>query len=126
MARFILTEEIRQERCKAALAAVTAAAVAGTRCPEQMLVDSKSLAALAHAGSIKIEIGGRNWRVVHLLRGPHRGKHTALPEGQDGAWRPYLVIDRNGTRRLGRLVSPRHKGATPSLPTINLPDVPAA
>lgn len=55
-----------------------------------------SLRRLAASGRIRIEVYGRNWRVVEICRGPHAGKRTA--ESPRGG-RPYLVVDAGGTRK---------------------------
>lgn len=48
---------------------------------------------LVGSGQIKIEICGKNWRIVTLLK---EGIATAAePNGRS----PYLVIDQNGRRR---------------------------
>lgn len=50
------------------------------------------MSALAHAGRIKIEIFTRNWRVVTIMQGPHKGASTMRSpnEGQ-----PYRTVFRD-------------------------------
>jgi hypothetical protein len=64
---------------------VEVAAVAGERCPVNGTgaVRAETLGALARAGSIKIEVSGRNWRTVPILKGPHAGK-TTKPDPSGG------------------------------------------
>lgn len=77
-----------------ALDKVTAAAVAGVRCPTNPEIGSDSfLPALARAGAIKIEIYAQNFRVVEIMEGAHRGARTAPRPGDSRA--PWRVIYRN-------------------------------
>jgi hypothetical protein len=84
------------------------AAVEGKRCPVADAIDrAMSLAghgygatlvpALADAGRIRIEVGGKNWRVVTICDGPHAGAATARPPG-GRSFEPYVVIEPGGRR----------------------------
>ena len=77
------------------------AAIANKRCPQLHEIErSLELAGLpygpaqnavpdlARAGKIRIEVSNKNYRVVTICEGPHRGAHTLEP----GNHRPYLVI----------------------------------
>jgi len=79
-------------------------AAAGDRCPTgEEIRDRLTVAGLpctnsgtawttwlARAGHIRIEVFGKNWRVITILTGPHIGKKTkAAPR----AGAPYVVID---------------------------------
>ena len=84
-------------------AAIVKAALAGNRCPMNGRegfpgLEVNAVRALAHAGRIRIEVYPHNWRVVEILDGPHTGKRTAPPP--DPMWRPYLIIDKDGSRKL--------------------------
>ncbi len=64
-------------------AAVVRAALAGERCPishkyktDGPTIKSTELRELARLGHARIEVYPRNWRVVHILSGPHAGKST--------------------------------------------------
>ena len=76
-------------------------AAGGLRCPastgpqENRMTPSANITALARAGRIRVDIYPRNWRVVTILEGEHRGKTTA-PCPKPGA-RPYRTIDANST-----------------------------
>lgn len=89
---------------------LAAYAVGRRRCPQRGEIDSAAVVGLAKAGRVRVEIFPRNWRVVEILDGPHKGKRTQEPPGgKTGAaraqrMRPYLVIDSSGTRRNGHLV----------------------
>lgn len=84
-------------RLDAALARLAQIAVANGRCPPNEDIGHGVISALAAAGSIEVEIYGRNFRRVTLLTGPHAGATTAPPPGP---WQPYAVTDRSGTRRI--------------------------
>lgn len=82
------------------LAAVTRAAVAGARCPENEKysdVTSDRLGVLARNGKIRIEISGRNYRQIFILAGPHKGARTAPNPHGHMIWK---IVDRAGNRRL--------------------------
>lgn len=51
---------------------------------------------LAREGRIRIEISARNWRVVEIRQGKHKGKRT---KESATAAKPYLVIDTNGSHQ---------------------------
>ena len=92
-------------------------AVANERCPtNQWLADNgygypkNSIAALARLGYVRIAVYSKNWRVVTILVGEHKGKTTTSPPIGSGT--PYRTIDSNGdslgpriTRKLQRLVT---------------------
>ena len=80
------------ERCPtgdAISAGVTAAGLALSR--------KSPTTALALAGRIRVRVHAHNWRVVEILEGPHAGKETKAAR-----WGCYLVIDRDGRRRVER------------------------
>jgi hypothetical protein len=84
-----------------ALAAIEAAVRDGARCPlNDQIGGSKVIAGLALEGLLKIEVYAHNYRVVTMLTGELKGRHTPLPPGKSP--KPYLVIDASGTRRPGR------------------------
>ena len=94
------------ERKEAVYKVLEDAAVAGRRCPmnDQLPHSSYNLGALCKDGRIRIEVYQKNWRVVTILKGPHRGAATAAaPKGE----KPYVVIDHTGTYRTGRHVDNR-------------------
>lgn len=70
-------------------------AVAGKRCPtfqefrdeHQFSQSWSSPVSLAMKGLVMVEIYSLNWRVVHIMTGPHKGKHTKMPIHKHG--RPY-------------------------------------
>lgn len=70
-------------------------AVAGDRCPTQNellragYTGTATPVALARAQRIRIEVYGRNWRVVEIREGEHKGKRTQEPPG---GGKPYKVI----------------------------------
>ena len=75
-----------------------AAAIAGKRCPQSWPhgpLRSGSVSALVELGRIRSEVYAKNWRVVTILEGPHKGKSTESPPSLGV---PYLI---NG-RRPGR------------------------
>lgn len=79
--------------------AVLDAAVAGTRCPPNTsgCISTALLDVLAHHGRIRVEISGRNWRQVTILKGPSAGRSTAPnPKGHQVWW----VRDKNGARQV--------------------------
>lgn len=72
------------------LALIEQAAINGTRCPQGTVVSSHMVRELAREGLIRIEISGKNWRRVTLLKGEHAGKSSAPdPEGRA----PYRTIE---------------------------------
>ena len=103
--------------------ALVAVALKGERCPVRgpigevgkSRIPPDAVAALARAGRIRIAIYIHNWRVVTILDGPHKGKHTALPPGVP--LKPYKTIDGGGTRT-GRGFTPHGSpnAAQPSAP----------
>lgn len=73
------------------------AAVAGARCPQSIPhgpLRYGLTSILARAGRIRVEIYMHNWRVVTIMEGPHKGKHTALSPNKN-AKRPYKVLDKD-------------------------------
>lgn len=102
---------LTQGRLDKVFAALERLACEGKRCPVlhevvkhpggSFTLRSDEIPALAKAGRVRVEISGRSWRTVHILTGPHAGKSTKpQPEGRT----PYLVIDSNGTRRIGETI----------------------
>lgn len=88
----------------AILAAIRRAATAGQRCPDNdQLADAvyaaggrrwrQGLDELTKTGVIKIEVAGKNWRVVTILAD---GLRTAPEPAGRRAW---LVVDTGGSRR---------------------------
>lgn len=90
-------------------------AIAGERCPmrdELTTAEAASIGLLARAGRIFVEIYNKNWRVVTLLTGQHKGKCTlACPTGGS----PYLTVG-VVTKRGGRIVVGNEKRSEPSAP----------
>jgi len=95
-------------RINAVRAILQDAAIKGERCPtadgiarllEKRRPGGWIVPLLARRGEIKIEVSGKNWRVVEIMTGAHAGRRTA--ENPDGH-KPYRVIDRNGDRYLDR------------------------
>lgn len=66
------------------------------RCPTNDYFSHGAVAALAHAGWIRIYVYARNWRVVEIITGPHAGARTAPPPR---AYACYRVLDAVGKRR---------------------------
>lgn len=68
-----------------AFAVLERCAAAGERCPinETQNINSTVVSALARVGRIKVEVSGRNWRTVTILKGPHAGK-TTKPDPNSG------------------------------------------
>lgn len=85
-------------RLDAALRKLGEIAAANGRCPANAEIGHGVIPALAAAGQVEVELYGRNFRRVKLLTGPHAGAMTASPPA---GWRPYAIIDRNGTQRTG-------------------------
>lgn len=78
-----------------AFALLESAAATGERCPQSRPHGPLNPAAcgqLARAGRIRVEIFMHNWRVVTIMEGLHKGKHTAL---HPTARRPYKVIEKD-------------------------------
>ena len=79
------------------------AAASRSRCPDSIdiknyLVDrfgrnavitNKITKVLSELGHIRIEIYGRNWRVIEIMRGPHKGARTM---GPPHGGKPHKVI----------------------------------
>lgn len=83
-----------------AFALLCAIADKGERCPTGAdmgkllggyLSDRGVVVRLARAGKIRIEVYGRNWRVIEILTGPQTGKRTAPPPA-GGV--PYKIVAR--------------------------------
>ena len=72
--------------------------------------------ALCRQGKIRVEIYDRNYRVVVILQGPHKGKRTlAHPHAK----KPWRTIDADGQRINGeRPKSARYSRAPVSLAPI--------
>lgn len=103
-----LTALDRKHRLDAAFATLVAAATAGSRCPENGThgLSSTLVSELAHAGRVKVEVSGRNYRTVTILEGPAKGKQTAPDPAKA---RISKVVDAGGTRVNGRIVAPRDR-----------------
>ena len=79
-------------------AQIERAALAGERCPTTCTVDNPTgtmrpgvAPILLKEGRIKVEIYGRNWRVIEILKGPNAGKRTKEAPGYPKTW-PYRVL----------------------------------
>jgi len=87
----------------------------GQRCPPasghaaHSFLKSAHTSALAKQGKIRIEVFAHNWRVITILVGPHKGKHTELSP-YAGAKKPYQIIDARGAVFTGRNI-PADRGA---------------
>jgi hypothetical protein len=78
----------------AAINLIADAADHGERCPTtpefvRRGISNPPISQLARLGFVRSEVFGKNYRVVHILTGPHAGKSTRPPE--DGG-APWLVI----------------------------------
>lgn len=81
-------------------ALLEAAAASGARCPQAFELGqggAGQVSILAHSGKIKVEVFAKNWRVVTILEGSHKGKKTAPPPFKNHG--PYLVLDSDGTHK---------------------------
>ena len=79
-------------------AQIERAALAGERCPSTHgtynssgTLSSGITTMLLREGRIKIEIYGRNWRVIEILKGPNAGKRTKEAPGYPKVW-PYRTL----------------------------------
>lgn len=71
-------------------------AAAGERCPQNDQLGSggkTALPMLARMGRVRIEIYEKNFRVVTIMEGPHKGARTQEPPGKRRL-RPYMVIEK--------------------------------
>lgn len=85
-----------EDRIERDFALIEEAAIKGERCPSSRRygpITSGATEALVAEGRIRVEVYGKNWRVITILAGPHKGKTTAMPPFRHG--QPYLV---NGKR----------------------------
>ena len=85
-----------QDRCFAIL---EAAAVKRERCPtgpelRVLGVSGANTGILAKAGRIRVEVYGKNWRVIEIMEGPHKGARTM--ECPDGS-KPYRIVYKGKT-----------------------------
>lgn len=113
---------MKQETLDRAFAAIEEAAAKGERCPtNDQLPGNNPLGVLARDGRVRIEVFAQNWRVVTILDGPHKGKHTLQPKTNSP---PYVVIDKGGrhgsrygthAQRQARL---QREGRAPSAPRL--------
>lgn len=108
---------ITQARIEKTLAVIIATAIAGERCPQNDYgkgIESAALNRLAKTGWIKVEYSSTNYRTIHILKGPHKGKHTA-PDTSGN--KVYATLDHEGHRRHA-VVDNSHRTARsrPSLP----------
>jgi hypothetical protein len=88
---------------------LVACAIKGERCPttDQIRIEivraglpaqgQAPTTALALAGRILVRVHAKNWRVVEILHGEHAGRRTKAAPNH---WSCYLVIDRQGVRRV--------------------------
>jgi hypothetical protein len=104
-----------------AFAILVEAAIAGARCPATAgpnklpFLRSAHVSALAHAGRIRVQTSGHNWRQITILKGPHAGTKTAA--NPDPHATIYITMDRRGTRRAGKLLdNGAGRRMRPSLP----------
>lgn len=87
-------------------------AIDGIRCPPSQgprahpSLKSADISALAKAGRVRVEISGRNFRRVTILKGPNAGKAT-LEDPECG--RVYLTLDAEGTKCNGVPVMPHRQ-----------------
>ena len=108
---------ITQDRIERTLAIIIATALANERCPQNAYgkgIESAALNRLAKTGWITVHYSSNNFRCIHILKGPHAGKHTAPdPNGNQ----VYLVLDKDGPKRLP-VVDNSHRSARarPSMP----------
>lgn len=89
-------------------------------------INSQHIRKLARQGRIFVEVSSRNWRVVTILKGQHKGKQTA-PNPHRGQ-RVYKTMGVEGSRVNGRPVmtkTPDHRqpSAPPRLKFQDLPEV---
>lgn len=78
------------------------AALEGRRCPTNTELRAKNgeIGVLARAGHIRSEVYERNYRVIEITHGEHKGKRTAEhPKG----YKPYRVLDSNGDQWKSRM-----------------------
>lgn len=71
---------------------LVAAAVAGERCPQNDAIPSRLVSTLARAGRVTVRVYVRNWRIVEIMTGPHRGLFTADDPLRRPGDKPYLVV----------------------------------
>lgn len=104
---------LRPDILNRAFSILETAAYRGERCPlngTTPWITADITTALARAGRIKVEVSGRNWRVVTILKGPNAGKrtmpdplngHVYLTIGVTTEWTPRHMsqISRNDQRR---------------------------
>jgi hypothetical protein len=78
--------------------AILDSAVKRERCPEngERGLSSGIVRRLANDGLIKVEVFARNYRVVTILTGPHKGKRTKAPPYK--VQHPKLEITKDGRR----------------------------
>lgn len=81
----------KPKQLEATFAALEKAAAEGRRCPENGTFGVGHVPDLARAGRIRIAVYSRNYRVVTILEGPHKGKRTAPFPGRG---KPYKIIER--------------------------------
>lgn len=106
---------VTQQQLDAVFDRIVQAAVNGERCPQTGHdgFTSAITTALARAGRILIEVYARNWRVVEILTGPHKGKRTmACPHNRSAA--PHIVVGRETYQGGSR--QHRSSGQQPSAP----------
>ena len=77
-------------------------AARGARCPANDTngIGASAVQILCRRGDIRIEISGRNYRQVHILKGPHAGKVTAPNPDGHAVWK--VVGTQKSQHRLAR------------------------
>ena len=64
-------------------------AARGERCPanDTQGIGASAVQILCRRGDIRIEISGRNYRQVHILKGPYAGRATAPNPRGEAVWK---------------------------------------
>ena len=90
----------RQTAIDRTFAALVVAAVNGERCPKAPHLESDHIVSLAQAGRIKVDVHGKNWRVITIMWGKHAGASTAPPPFPSRSHRTIF----GGGVRIGRIL----------------------
>lgn len=102
---------LSEQEIERAFALIEQAAINGERAPQGTPhgpLPHSAITTLYRAGRVRGEIHPRNWRVLTILAGPHKGKSTKAPP-----WggKPYKILDvRNTATRapgVGKPSAPR-------------------
>lgn len=99
---------LTQSQLDNAFALLERAAVEGERCPQSRPygpLAPRAAGQLARAGRIRVEIFQWNWRVVTILEGTNKGKHTARCP-HPGSGKPYKVIGKDTAPTLAKRQEP--------------------